>query len=129
VTNASWEQIISEFTIWFDQGTQRNLTIGTPNPPAGDWSELAVQPDLFLHLDGYYDAFKKTGGLAAGESAPGFTVAFDWLGEETPGAQRFEVIDPVSFATLYSGVTVPEPASVALFLVGMTIAARRCRRR
>ncbi len=128
VMNISWTQPIQEFTIWFDRNTQRNLAIGTPNPPAGDWSELIAQPDLVLQADGFYDALSLTGGIAPGSHVFGFSVAFDWLGEGVPGAQPFEIIDPQNFHTLYSGTTIPEPACAVLLLAGATAFARRGRR-
>lgn len=128
VANLSWTQAISEFTIWFERNSHRNLGIATPTPPAGDWDELIVQPDPFLQADGYYDALSLTGGLLTGGSVSGFAVAFDWLGAGTPGPQRFDIVDPVDWTVLYSGFTVPEPAlSLLLALGGVSLVRRPCR--
>jgi hypothetical protein len=52
---------------------------------------------------------------------------FDWLLDGAPGSQRFDIIDPTSFALIDTGFTslaapatsVPEPAPLALFGVGL----------
>jgi hypothetical protein len=128
LANIFLDQPVSEFTIWFDRHTQRSLAIETPDPPAASWSELVVQPDPLLQADGFYDALAIGSGLMPGTSVYGFSVSFDWLGEGLPGAQPFDIVDPVSFQVLYSGITVPEPGSVLLLLTGTAIAARVARR-
>jgi hypothetical protein len=64
----------------------------------------------------------------------GFSVQFVWLGSGTPGAQPFEVYDPLTFNLLVSGTTTPGPAAVipaastlsfALLAVSMAVVAGR----
>lgn len=128
VINVSANPAVSEFTIWFDRDTQRNLALATANPVAGLWNELAVQPDLFIPADGYYDALTTMGGISAGNHVSGFAVAFDWLGAGVPGAQRFDVVDPVNFTIRESGWTVPEPGTALLMSVMLLVPGRRFRR-
>ena len=42
VTNISLTAPIEEFTIWFDFGLYDNLAVETPDPPAGNWSEIVI---------------------------------------------------------------------------------------
>ncbi len=118
VTNISLTSAVEEFTIWFDYGSFENLSIETPDPPAGDWDELAVQPEPILLDDGYYDALTLDTGIGIGEMVSGFSVSFDWLGMGQPGSQFYEIIDPATFETLDSGYTVPEPTTILLLGLG-----------
>ncbi len=131
VTNISLTKPIVEFTIWFDFGSYENLAIETPEPLASDWDEIVVQPEPVLKDDGYYDA--KTGvwkrGIGVGQTVSGFAVSFDWLGVGQPGSQFYEIIDPGTFETIDSGMTIPEPTSaVMLGLGGVLLVLRRVRR-
>jgi hypothetical protein len=126
VENIALAPAIDEFTIWFDYGLYSNLALPEVALGPGGWSEVIVQPDPLFHDDGFYDALATGGGLLPGGSETGFTVLFDWHGTGTPGAQRFDIVDPVTFTTVYSGTTVPEPAAVALF--GFTFMLTRRRR-
>ena len=51
------------------------------------------------------------GGILGGQSVSGFLVKFDWLGGGTPGSQLYKIVNPVTFETIDSGTTVPEPAA------------------
>jgi hypothetical protein len=115
---------INELAITFGRDRYRNLRVATPNPTAGAWSELVVQPDLILQDDGYYDALSLTGGIWPGGMVHGLSVEFDWLGGGQPGAQPFDIVDPLTFASQYSGMTVPEPTSLVLLSLG-TLATLR----
>ena len=116
----------AEFTIWFDYGLFDNLSIETPDPPSGHWSELVAQPEPVLFDDGYYDGLVISTGIGIGEMVSGFSVSFDWLGVGEPGRQFYEIIDPVTFETLESGWTIPEPATILLFgLGGMILKGER----
>jgi len=124
VTNQGLLEPIREFTIWFKHGKYENLSVTTGNPPAGQWDEIVVQPDPYLPDDGFYDALELAGGIALGESVSGFSVAFDWADAKPPGPQLFDVVDPDTFDTIFSGQTVPEPASGPL-LVLLAVLGRR----
>jgi hypothetical protein len=127
VSNVSLPQSVKEFTISFDPESCTNLTITTP--PPGGWNAIVWQPEPFLHDAGAYDALHGGAGIAAGEVVGGFSVRFDWLGTGSPAAQWYEVVDPVTFATLDSGWTVPEPATLSVLGLGsLVLAARRSRR-
>jgi len=119
VTNISLTKPIVEFTIWFDYGLYDNLSIETPDPPAGNWNEVIVQPEPVLSDDGYYDALTLSLGIGIGEMESGFSVSFDWLGAGQPGSQLYEIIDPETFEALDSGSTIPEPATLLLFGFGI----------
>jgi hypothetical protein len=58
-------------------------------------------------------------------------VTFDYLGDGSPGEQVFEVVDPVTFATLDSDTTtlIPLPATAWLLGASLIGAAARTRRR
>ena len=118
VENVALTEYVEEFTIWFQFGLFDSLAMETPDPPASEWDELVIQPDPVLTDDGFYDALTLTDGIGIGESVEGFAVSFDWLGSGEPGSQPFEIIDPVTFETLYEGNTVPEPMT---FLMAGTI--------
>jgi len=124
VTNIGLTPVIEEFTIWFDFGSFDNLSIETPDPPAGGWNEVVIQPEPVLGDDGYYDALSLALGIGIGEMVSGFTVSFDWLGSGEPGSQLYEIIDPTTFETLDSGYTIPEPTTLLLLGLG-GIALRR----
>lgn len=123
VSNISLPGPIEEFTIWFDYGLYDNLTVETLDPPAGNWSEIVIQPEPVLSDDGYYDAKALYPGIGIGQSVSDFAVGFDWLGVGEPGPQLYEILDPVTFKTIDSGTTIPEPATLLLLGLG-TLALR-----
>lgn len=134
ITNDTLGFDIEEFTIWFDYTLFDNLAIGPG--PAG-WDPLAIQPDPGLPDDGFFDSLALAGGIASGATLGGFTVTVDYFGAGAPGAQFFEIVDPLTFATLDSGMTVqaqppqpiPEPGMIALLAAAALafVAARRRR--
>jgi len=125
VTNISLTPAVEEFTIWFDYGSFDNLSVETPDPPAGNWDEIVIQPDSVLSDDGYYDALVLGVGIGIGESVSGFSVSFDWLGAGEPGSQFYEIIDPDTFETIDSGYTIPEPGTLLLLVLGGIVLRRK----
>jgi hypothetical protein len=119
VTNINLSEPIEEFTIYFDCGLYDNLVIDTQPPLSVNWDEIIIQPEPVLSDDGIYDALST--GICQGQSISGFSVSFDWFGTDNPGIQFYEIINPVSFETIDSGFTVPEPASVFLLTAGYLI--------
>lgn len=125
---------IEEFSIYFDVNLTNNLSISAS--PV-DWDGIAIQPDTGLPDDGFADwlylGFDT--GIGFGETLGGFSAVFDFLGTGTPGDQFWEIIDPFTFATLASGftqldvATVPEPSSITLLAFGLFLIAIYSRRR
>ena len=124
---------IEEISIYFDLGVYENLSVGSAPP---DWDVLVFQPDPILAEDGLYDALALVAGIIPGESLGGFTVQFDYLPGEMPGAQWFETLDPFTFEVLDSGFTteahsvIPLPGTLPLLLsgiFGMYSWNRRCK--
>lgn len=120
VDNDTLPTPIEELTIFFGLDQYASLTdLATPS----GWDGFVAQPDPLLPDDGFIDVLALSGGIVPGQSLDGFSVVFDWLLGGTPGAQRFDIIDPVSFTVTDSGFTtlrsppasVPEPGSLALF--------------
>jgi hypothetical protein len=126
VTNTSLAPAIKEVTINFDAASCRNLAVVNP-APAG-WDAIVIQPEPFLHDAGAYDALHSGAGIAIGDVVGGFSVRFDWLGTGSPAAQWYEVVDPVTFATIDSGWTVPEPATLSIMGLGWLVMAVRRKR-
>jgi len=122
---------IDEFTIYFDHTMYENLS--SPVGPV-DWDAIVEQYDPAIPADGYYDALALGLPIGVSETLGGFSVIFDWLGSGTPGSQAFDIVDPVSFETLLSGVTtsalpvtVPEPSSLSMLLAGLLLGLWRLR--
>ena len=84
---------------------------------AAAWDEIVLNPVVGLGVDGAYDALAEASPIGTSTTVSGFSVSFNWLGEETPGSQFYEVIDSDTFVTIDSGWTVPEPTM--LFLLGL----------
>jgi hypothetical protein len=122
---------IKEFTLWFDWGLYSNLVVTTAAPLSSAWDQIVWQPEPVLQDDGGYDALAEltNPGIVAGQSVKGFSVKFNWLGQGAPGSQRYEIINPLTFETIDSGVTIiPEPASAAIMILGTVWMAAKRRR-
>lgn len=118
---------IEEFTIWFDDSLYDNLMVTTSGVLAGEWDQIVWQPEPVVGDPGAYDALTvgANTGLLPGESVYGFLVAFDWLGSGTPGPQYYEIVDPDTFATIDTGYTIPEPATMMLLGLGGLLIRKR----
>jgi len=99
------------FTIYFDQTSYKNIevppayvNVENPDEIGEDWHIIVWQPDIAIPDAGAYDALAISKNDAASLTGV-FTVSFVWLGNGTPGKQRFEVYD-TNFKTLESGQTV-----------------------
>jgi len=128
VCNINLTQGIEEFTIWFDFGSYNNLAIETPGTPASNWDEIIWQSNSVISDASGYDALG-TSNIDEGESVHGFTVSFDWNGTGMPGSQFYEIINPITFETIESGYTIPEPATCILLLSGVLLIKRKNIRR
>ncbi len=115
---------IEEFTISFPLGSYSDLlALGAPV----GWDNVVVQPDPALPADGFFDSLSLTAGIAPGIALDGFSVQFSWLGTGAPGPQPYEIVDPVTFVVLDSGLTsaqtvspgIPEPATLSLALLAI----------
>ena len=121
VDNDSLSSDIEEFAIYFDVNLFENLR--APAVPL-DWDPLVVQPDPILPDDGFFDVLAFFSGIGPGMTLGGFSLRADFLGSGTPGAQRFEILEPTAFAVLDSGFTVPvnavpEPSTVMILGLGL----------
>lgn len=110
------------FDIFFDPASylESSLMIATPVPLGQDWDQLilASAPGV----PAAYDALALAGGIADGTTVAGFAVEFSWIGQGLPGAQPFEIYDPVTFALLEQGIStspVPVPGALWLFVSGL----------
>lgn len=128
VKNDGSPGVIEEFTIFFELGLYADLAVAAS--PAG-WDALVAQPDAGLPADGFFDALALGAGLTSGEEAF-FSVTFIYSGPGAPGAQSFDVVDPLTFDVIERGRTrtalaLPEPGSAWLLLaaVGILFALRR----
>jgi hypothetical protein len=122
VTATASDPSVEEFTIYFDHVIFQNIAVSA-SPE--NWDSIVIQPDVGLSSDGFFDSLALDFGIAPGSSQAGFHVTFNFLGTGLPLAQRFDIVDPVTFATISSGMTllavtnvpptgVPEPTSIML---------------
>jgi hypothetical protein len=127
VSNVSLGQGVQEFTIYYDYGLYGNLSVATAPPLSQQWNEIILPPDNVLHQGPIFDSLCISSAYAipAGQAVGGFAVRFDYAGTGRPGAQHFEIVDPVTYATLAEGQTIPEPGAIAMMVFGMAAAARR----
>lgn len=128
VTNDGTPASIDEVSIYFDASLYSNLQI-TSSPL--QWDSLALQPDMALPSAGLVDLLALAAGLAPGDTVTGLSVSFTFLGSGTPGAQDYDIVDPITFAVIESGATaavvdppppdgtVPEPGAASLSLLAL----------
>jgi len=119
---------VGSFTLYFDHALATQLQLVAA--PVG-WDMLVIQPDAGLAADGMVDGLADPlAELSPGSSLQGLTVNFAWQGAVAPSGFRFTINDPVSFAVLEQGISVPvpEPATWALALGGLLALAIRTRR-
>lgn len=125
-------ETVEEFTVFFAAANYANLSV---HASPADWSSIVIPPDHALSADGFFDALALAGALANGASLSGFAVEYDFLAAGTPGTQSFDIIDPISFATISSGRTtptvvippptgVPAPGTLVLFAIGAAALTR-----
>lgn len=119
LTNDQESDLVNEFTLFFTHGEFSDLLL-LSSPP--EWDSFVVQPDELLGA-GFFDSFSFS-GLPFGASISGFTLAFSYWGETSPGALAFEIYD-ADFNRLGSGMTntikhsVPESSALMLFLLSL----------
>lgn len=105
IAATSSDSPIEEFSIFFSPSLYANLAV--ESYPTG-WDMLVIQPDSTLPADGFMDALTLMDGILPGQELNGFAVSFDYLGTGVPNSQRFDIIDPITFATISSGLTIPQ---------------------
>ena len=118
------------FSVFFNYQQYTNLTNPRPISDAS-WNVLAVQPDVGLTADGFYDA------LALVNSPPTdgpFSVDFVWLGNDTPAISQSFYIYNANFQPIFPGTTmvnggVPEPGTVSLSVLGAGLLLGRIAKR
>lgn len=101
------------FSIFFDLNLYSQLQSSPPSLNTG-WDLLAIQPDLALASNGFFDALVLQ---AAPSLANPFTLTFVWLGTGAPGSQPFTIYD-ANFSTIAEGQTNPVPASLQFVPMG-----------
>lgn len=126
VSASASEPAIEEFTIYFSPGRYDNLTVESS---PGGWDSIVVQPDAAVPADGFFDSLTLGKSIGPGESRSGFSVSFDFMDTGAPGQQRFDIVDPISFSSIFSGMTspadtappsdVPEPSTIFLLAIGL----------
>lgn len=121
---------VLEFTIWFDSHLYDNIAV-TSGSLLSDWDQIVWQPEPAFGDSGAYDAlaFGANLGILPGARVEGFSITFDWLAAGTPGAQPYQIINPATFQTLDSGLTVPEPTTMGLLAIGALALVRKRRQK
>jgi hypothetical protein len=97
----------------YDEASVAVLPTG---PLAGEWDALFL--DSGVDVPAVVSLVALGDGLAGGQSARGFQVEFDWLGESLPSAQGYTVYDPLTYEVLYAGRTSFVPLPRAAWLMG-----------
>lgn len=129
-------QTVEAFSVYFDWARASNIRV---QASPGSWDSIAIEGDASLSADGFFDSLALGAGIASGATLGGFTARLNWLDAGGPGALRYTINDPMSFAALESGTTVaaaapmapiPEPSTWALMAFGLaaTCAAQKRRR-
>jgi hypothetical protein len=130
-TGTTEDSTVYDITIWFDYTKYSALKDVSTAAVHDEWDPWLFLPDKDnLSMDGMLDLANPL-GLAPGESLTGISIQFDWIGGGGYlGSQLFEVVHPVTYATLESGYTIhsgPEipgaivPVPGALLLGGMGV--------
>jgi hypothetical protein len=123
VTNTSLGEPLGEFSLDFNTALYGETTLRVASSTSTQsWAQQFLGSVLGSPVQ--FDAFQtQTDGLPQGQSQNGFAVEFTWLGAGKPGAQFFQVYDPISFDVLASGLTtasaVPELPISAMLLLGL----------
>jgi hypothetical protein len=125
VENVGLMEGIGQFTIYFDYEKYSDLQVTTSGPLAGTWDEKFWNSTPGLGLDGAYDGQAMQFMIGPAMTASGFSVSFNWHGSGVPGSQDFDKLDPVTQATIDSGWTVPEPASMLLLSLGVILCRKK----
>ncbi len=122
---------ITWFTIYFKSDQYTNLLYIPTSEFGSDWDIFAVNP--FFTDDGFVDAFSVGTGIAVGNTMTNFVVRYNYLGNNQPSLQKFEVYDPTAADPFAAPIgfgdiqrtAVPEPSALLLFGFGLIVAARR----
>lgn len=111
-------------TIYFPSSDYSLITNAVA--PIG-WDLLVIQPDAGLPADGFLDLLHIAGPLIGAFGPTTFSDDFNYLGANTPGAQRFELYGASPFAVVLSSqtqsVNIPEPSTLALIALAFLLAA------
>jgi len=119
---------IGQFTIWFDYAKYASIQIASDMDLDEAWDQLVWQPNEILKNNGGFDALALITPIDIGETISGFSVSFIWNGQDEPGRQFYEIVNPDNPSdVLNSGFTVliPEPFVIGFMIIGMCFLKRR----
>jgi hypothetical protein len=105
ITNDPGAPSIRLVDLFFDPSLydETSLTDASSGAIATGWNRMFLASGI--GVPAAFDALASDGGIPAGGSSSGFAVEFRWRGSGLPGAQGFEIYDPVSFVRLAAGTT------------------------
>ncbi len=103
INNDTLAADIEQFIIWYEPWLYQNLSVVSTQAIGFDWYQDTIEPDPVWLDYGAYRALAYSSGIGQGQNLNGFAVRFEYLGSGVPTLQEFDIVDPVTYASMDTG--------------------------